>query len=121
MYAAPVRITERNLHPIPKEPTPFDIVHVDHFGPLPCLKSKRKLILVVVDAFTKFVKLYPVNSTSTREVIASLKKYFEYYRRPRRLISDRGTCFTSLEFEEFLLKNNVEHIKVVTASPQAKG
>lgn len=96
MYAAPVRACERELHSIPKQPTPFDTIHLDHFGPLPSLNSKRKHMLVVIDAFTKHVKLYPVNSTSTREVLACLEKYISYYCRPRRVITDQGTCFTSL-------------------------
>lgn len=121
MYAAPVRQSEQNLYCIPKEPTPFDTIHVDHFGPLPALMNKRKHVLVVVDAFTKYVKLFAVNSTSTKEVVMSMEKYFSYYSRPRRIISDRGTCFTSLEFGEFLRKNNVTHVKVATASAQANG
>lgn len=121
MCSSPVRLNRKNLHSIPKIPVPFHTIHIDHYGPLPSIQSKRKYILVVVDAFTKFVKLYPVNSTSTREVICSLQKYFDYYSRPRRIISDRGTCFTSLEFSEFLLRNQVEHVKVATASPQANG
>lgn len=72
MYAAPVRASERNLHSIKKEPVPFDTIHLDHFGPLPSVNSKRKYLLVAVDAFTKHCKLYAVNSTSTREVIACL-------------------------------------------------
>lgn len=67
------------------------------------------------------MKLYPTNSTSTREVTAALEKYFSYYSRPRRIISDRGTCFTSLEFSEFLSKRNIDHVKVAVASPQANG
>ena len=39
-YAAPARITERNLYNIPKKPIPFDTIHIDHFGPLPSLISK---------------------------------------------------------------------------------
>lgn len=87
----------------------------------PALISKRKHVLVVVDAFTKYVKLYPTNSTSTREVTAALEKYFVYYSRPRRIITDRGTCFTSSEFDLFLSERNVCHTKVATASPQANG
>lgn len=121
MYAAPVRPSEQNLYCIPKAPVPFDTIHVDHFGPLPSLMNKRKHILVVVDGFTKFVKLFAVNSTSTKEVTASLEKYFDFYSRPRRIISDRGTCFTSLEFTDFLRRHNVEHVKVATASAQANG
>lgn len=121
MYAAPVRVSARNLYSIKKNPIPFDTVHLDHFGPLPSINSKRKHLLVVVDGFTKHCKLYPVNSTSTREVIASLKKYFEYYSRPRRVITDQGTCFTGLEFTNQLKEWNVEHVKIAVASPQANG
>lgn len=76
---------------------------------------------MVIDAFTKFVKLYPVNSTSTKEVNAALDKYFECYSRPRRVITDRGTCFRSFEFDEYLQKHNIDHVKVAVASPQANG
>lgn len=76
VYSAPARVNERNIHSIPKKPIPFDTIHIDHLGPLPALKSKRKYLLVVIDAFTKFVKLYPVNSTSTKEVVESLKNIF---------------------------------------------
>lgn len=121
MYSVPAHCNNRTLHHIPKKPIPFDTVHIDHFGPLPSIISKRKHILVIVDAFTKFVKLYAVHSTSTKEVCVCLSKYSEYYSRPRRVVSDRGTCFTSLEFESYLLENNIEHVKVASASPQANG
>lgn len=76
---------------------------------------------MIIDAFTKFVKLYAVNTTSTKEVCAALQKYFDYYSRPRRLIADRGTCFTSLEFASFVSEHNIQHIKNAVASPQANG
>lgn len=121
MFSAPARTNDHNMYSIPKNPIPFDTIHMDHFGPLPALKSKRKHILVIIDDFTKFVRLYPVNSTSTKEVCASMEKYFSYYSRPRRIITDRGTCFTSLEFSNYLLKHNIDHVKVAVASPQANG
>jgi len=121
LHSVPKSVHDRTLHSIPKAPIPFDTVHIDHLGPWPCINSKRKHLLVAIDAFTKFVKLYPVNSTSTKEVNSSLLKYCEYYSRPRRIISDRGTCFTSFEFSSFLSERNIEHIKVATAAPQANG
>lgn len=121
IYSAPNRASDRTLFSIPKKPLPFDTLHIDHFGPLPSVNSKQKHILVVVDAFTKFVKVYPVTSTSTKEVCRTLDKYFEFYNRPARIISDRGTCFTSNEFNEFMDKHNIQHIKNAVASPQANG
>jgi len=43
------------------------------------------------------------------------------YSRPKILISDRGTAFTSQEFEAFLSEQNMKHVKVATGSPQANG
>ena len=121
MHTAPHRALERELHSIPKEPFPFDTVHVDHFGPLPQIINKNNHILVVIVAFTKFIKLYPVNTTSSKEVRSALDKYFAYYSHPRRLISDRGTAFTSKELAEYMLENNIHHIKTAVASPQVNG
>lgn len=122
MHTPPTRVNQRHLHSIPKEPVPFDTLHIDHLGPLSQIQNKNKHILVVIDAFTKFVcLLYPVNSTSTKEVCFAMQKYFDYYSRPRRIISDRGTCFTSTEFASFLSDRNVIHVKNSVASPQANG
>ena len=121
IHSIPSHCNNRSLHNIPKKPIPFDTIHIDHFGPLPAIISKKKHILVTVDAFTKFVKLYPVNTTNTKEVLICLDNYAEYYSRPRRIISDRGSCFTSLEFESYLEENNIEHVKIATASAQANG
>lgn len=121
MCSPPVRINEQNLYSISKKPIPFDTIHVDHFGPLPSIRGARKYILLVIDAFTKFTKLFAVNSTGTKEVQVCLGKYFATYSRPRRVISDRGSNFRSLEFGEFLLKHNIEHVKVAVKSPQANG
>lgn len=52
MYATPSAARER----IPKIPLPFDTIHIDHFGPITAIKSKRKHVLVVIDSFKKFVK-----------------------------------------------------------------
>lgn len=121
MHNAPVHINERTLHSIPKVPEPFHTLHIDHMGPLPNVVNKKHHLLVIIDSFTKFTKLYPANTTSTKEVCASLDKYFDYYSRPKRLVSDRGSCFMSLEFAKFCKDRNIEHIKVATAAPQANG
>lgn len=95
MHSEPTGKLQRNLHMIPKPAVPFDTIHVDHFGPCPAVSSNRKHILVIVDAFTKCIRLFAVKSTSTKEVICCQEKYFKCYSRPRRIIPDRGTCFTS--------------------------
>lgn len=112
---------EGDLHSIPKGDLPFHTIHIDHLGPLGLSNKKHKHILVVVDGFSKFLKLYPVRTTSSSETISALLLYFQAYSRPLRIVSDRGTAFTSREFENFVDAHNITHIKVATASPQSNG
>lgn len=75
----------------------------------------------MIDASTKFVRLYPTRTTKSSEVVKHLDDYFRAYSRPRCVVSDRGTAFTSAEFENFLKERGVQHIKIATGSPQANG
>lgn len=77
-------------------------------------------MLAVIDALTKFTKLYAVN-TGTKETVCALRTYFIEYSRPKRIINDRGTGLKSKEFEEFCRENDITHIKNAVASPQSNG
>lgn len=73
-----------------------DLVSIDYYGPLPTSRSGTKYILAAIDAFSKFVVLYPIRSATAR---ITIKKIFEDYvprfGKPRRLSFDHGTQFTS--------------------------
>lgn len=43
------------LHPIPKVAAPFDTIHLDHTGPFVRSTRGNMYILVIIDAFTKFI------------------------------------------------------------------
>lgn len=76
---------------------------------------------MVVDAFSKFIWFYAVKSTSTSEVIDRLKKQAVIFGNPRRIISDRGTAFSSREFKEYCEQEGVEHVLVTTGVPRSNG
>ncbi|KAL4091735.1 hypothetical protein QTP88_026382 [Uroleucon formosanum] len=109
------------LHSIPKGNRPFLTVHVDHLGPLEKTKNYNKFILVVIDSFSKFVRCYPSKTTKTEEVVSHLKGYFCSYSKLKRLISDRGTAFTSNDFKIFLASESIEHVLIATGTPRANG
>lgn len=109
------------LHPIPKETTPFHTIHVDHVGPFVKSKRKNSYILVIVESFTKFIVLKAVKNTKSTSTITVLRDYFGTFGLPKRLISDRGTSFTSSKFTSFLAEVGVQHIKNAVASPRANG
>lgn len=108
------------LHSIPKGNKPFQIIHIDHYGPVDKCRA-NKYIFAVVDGFTKFVRLYTTKTTNTKEVIKVLKDYFRSYSKPEYVISDRGSCFTSADFDQFTEEAKFKHIKIATGSPQANG
>lgn len=115
-YSALPRSNEQNLYSIPKKSEPWDTLHIDHFGPLESIGSKHKHVLVVIDAFNKFTKLYAVN-TGAKESICVLKKYFLDYSRPMRILHDQGKGFTSNEFKEFCGENGITYVVNAVASP----
>lgn len=112
---------EGYLNPIPKGNIPFETLHIDHYGPVDKQGSPKKYIFLIVDAFSKYIKLYPTKTTNANEAITYLKQFFQNYNKPINVISDRGTAFTSQNFKDFLCEQNVNHIKIATGSPQANG
>ncbi|XP_011859156.1 PREDICTED: uncharacterized protein K02A2.6-like [Vollenhovia emeryi] len=109
------------LHSIPKEELPFVTIHIDHMGPLEKTGKGYRHLLVVIDAFTKFIRVYPCKTTASEESVKCLREYFRAYSKPKRLISDRGTCFTSDAFKEFLKSREIEHTLVAVSTPRANG
>lgn len=109
------------LHSIPKISTPFHTIHLDHVGPFVTSKRKNSHILVIIDSYTKFIVLKAVKTTKSNITIAVLRDYFGTFGLPVRLISDRGTSFTSSKFKAFVQELGVRHILNAVASPRANG
>lgn len=112
---------EGYLHPIAKEPIPFHTVHLDHLGPFQRTKRGNQYIVVLIDAFTKYINIKAVNSTKSSPVIKFLEIVFNIFGVPNRIITDRATSFTSKEFKLFVKKYNIQHILNAVATPRANG
>lgn len=109
------------LHPISKSTVPFQTIHVDHLGPFVKSKKKHTHIFVIVDAFSKFVFIEPVKSTSVKHVIRALENLIFLFGPPERIISDRGSAFTSKKMLDFCQKFNIKHVMNAVATPRANG
>lgn len=109
------------LHTINKVEVPFHTLHVDHLGPFVKSKTGNTHLLVIVDGFTKFIFIRPVRNTKSQMTIRVLEDIFYIFRSPERLISDRGTSFTSHAFKRFCLDKGIKHILNAVASPRSNG
>nr|CAI5827382.1 unnamed protein product [Callosobruchus analis] len=94
---------------------------MDHVGPF--VKSRRgnAYILVIVDAFTKFVIIEAVKDTRARYVIKTLLNFMYVFGSPTRVITDRGTAFTSRTFKLFCDNYGVKHTLNAVATPRSNG
>jgi len=109
------------LHPIPPGKRPFQVIHIDHLGPFETSTSNNKYLLVVADNLTKYVHLYPCGTTDAAGVIRILKRFCDERGIPNRIITDRGTCFTSRALYQFCLDREIAHTLNSTRHPQANG
>jgi transposase InsO family protein len=90
---SPIQFVDQDYGKRPKDI--LDTWHVDHAGPL--VKSHGcTQILVIVDAFSKYCRMKPEDS------MRALFSVFKKLGKPRPIIADRGTAFTSTMFRNFL-------------------
>lgn len=112
---------EGQLFPIPKYARPFHTLHMDHVGPFVKSSKGNCHILVLVDAFTKFVFVFPVRDTSTACVIKELDHLFKIFGNPRRLITDAGPAFTAKAFKTYCDSKNIRVHTIATGMPRSNG
>jgi len=109
------------LHPIKPGKRPFEVINIDHIGPFVKSTKGNSYILVLIDNLTKYVQLFPVKSCGTEGVIHSLQQFIMTFGIPKRIISDRGTAFTSKAFDAFCTQYGVNHILNSVRHPQSNG
>lgn len=120
-HKAPGGRKEGMLHPIPKADIPFQTLHADHLGPFVRSRRGNTYILAIIDSFTKFITIRAVRDTKTSTAIRIFKEHFSIFGTPSRLITDRGSCFTSAKFKSFIGNINIKHILNAVATPRANG
>ena len=100
-----------------KWPTrPWARLHLDFAGPL-----FGKMFLVLIDAHSKWIEVFPTNSSTSTVVIEHLRTVFARFGLPETIVSDNGSCFVSEEFSSFLLANGVKHITSAPYHPATNG
>ena len=64
-----------------------------------------------MDAHSKWLEVKIVNSATSASTIDDLCSLFATHGLPEMIVSDNGSVFTSAEFQDFCLKNGIEHVK----------
>jgi hypothetical protein len=109
------------LHPIPKPSEPMHMIHIDHLGPFSRTKKGQQYMLVITDAFSKFVIAEPTRTVNSIETIRTLKRVFGLFGYPNRVVTDHGKAFTSRYFKKYATEKQFRHTLNAIACPRANG
>ena len=80
------------------ETVPFCTIHIDHKGPIHPTSAGNVHCLLIVDAFSRFLMVYPVRNTTALATITAVEKWILSFGIPQSIIHDRGTAFINTEF-----------------------
>ncbi|KAL1421127.1 hypothetical protein MTO96_023434 [Rhipicephalus appendiculatus] len=85
--------------------TPWHTIPADFVGPM-----EGRMLLIVVDAYSKWPEVRTMRNIQPLAPIEELRNLFTTFSIPKRLFTDNGLSFVSVEMEDFLKKNWVTHI-----------
>nr|XP_042908424.1 uncharacterized protein LOC122271411 [Parasteatoda tepidariorum] len=67
------------LNPIAPGKRPFSIIHVHHLGPFVKTCRGNQELLVIIDNLSRFVRVTPVRSTSSQNVLKALQNFINEF------------------------------------------
>jgi hypothetical protein len=93
---------------------------MDFVGPLTRTKRGKIAILVIVDAFSKFVFFHRVRKMKSKVVAEYLERvFFPAYGTPCSIVTDNARTFCCQQFKDLCFKWGVSHITTAPYYPQA--
>jgi hypothetical protein len=100
----------------------FDEISLDVVGPLPNSSDGNRYALCVQDRLSRWVQFSPMtNAGSEMTCRTFLREWVTVFGPPKRLITDRGTNFTSVYFDELAKFLGTKPTQTVAYRPQANG
>ncbi|XP_064464346.1 uncharacterized protein K02A2.6-like isoform X3 [Ornithodoros turicata] len=82
---------------------------------------KNEWFLVLVDAYSKWVDVQYMKSTTAANTVETLRTVFAAFGLPEKIVTDNGPQFVSDEFSNFLRTNAVQHTRTPPYHPASNG
>ncbi|KAL7634312.1 UNVERIFIED_CONTAM: hypothetical protein RMT77_014689 [Armadillidium vulgare] len=102
--------------------SPFDLMAMDLLQ-FPITRSGNKYAVVLIDHFTKWACVVPIQNKQSDTVARVFKKNMLPFllKIPNRLLTDNGTEFVSANFQQILSEFNIQHIRTTPLHPASNG
>ena len=120
---APKLLPDSSYQPVEVPESPNDIWAMDTvvLGQA-AAESQAKYVQVIVDHHSRYAWVFPTKSNNSEMITSYLSTLMNCVGRPRVLITDNATNFTSEKMETFLARSpRIEHRLTSTYHPAANG
>jgi len=96
----------------------FERVAIDTIGPLPEDVDGNRYIIVIIDCFSRYLKLYPAKSVDAVSAVKALLQWVGTFGPPSQIISDNGSQYVNQLIDEFLKVIGTEHVLTMAYSKE---
>jgi hypothetical protein len=108
-----------DLHLTSPVSEPMETVFVDFMGPLTRSKRGNIAVLVVADAFSKFVSFFPLRKIASQVVCDCLENgIFPVYGTPASIVTDKAKAFRCKHVRDLYFRWGFNHITTTPYYPQ---
>ena len=95
---------------------PWSRLHLDYADPL-----ENKMFLIVIDAYSKWLDVFPVSSATSEVIMVKLRILFATHGIPTFVVTDNASIFVSAEMKKFWQNNSIHHITSTPYHPATNG
>ena len=103
-------------HPWMVPEKPWSRLHLDH-----AINFMGTNWLVMIDVYSKYPCIHPVNSTSTKATTELLEQDFAHFGYPHTVVTDNATSFVSEEFQAWCKERGITHLTGAPYHPATNG
>lgn len=86
----------------------LDIICIDFIGEFISTERDKRYIFVVLDYFSKYIKLYATKTTKVYEIKQKLNSYITEVGKPKICILDNATYFNNNRFKSYCNQNDIK-------------
>lgn len=86
----------------------LEIIAIDYLSNLPRSSKGYRNVLVIVDVFTKFIKLVPTQNCDTDSTLQGLYEFFQEHGNPKIVLSDNASYFNNDRYRQSLQERNIK-------------
>ena len=102
-----------------KTSAPWDVCAIDIVGPLYDTSLKHRYALTMIDCFSKYPIVVPLQTTDANEIARALFEHLiANHACPKVILSDNASNFCGKVMDVFTKLFNIRHIKTVAYTPQ---